>query len=467
MAKSEDQKEPTPQKLLRDVLTLCADCDTCRTMMEEDCAFFIELYRLQDQEREEGVPISDEQFRYLAELCTFCGLCPCPRVPMDVMEAKSRYIEKEGMPLATRLLNDVPLMARLCGTFPKLVQALQSNRLSGSLLRKATRLHPERQLPSFPKDNFFTWAAKRGLDRQQEGEHRVAYFAGCTAGYLFPAIARSVVEILQHNGATVYVPPQQCCGMPFLVEGDRKRTLPLAQANMERLLETLDDGNDLVYSCPTCGFFLKSLLKERAYYSEAYQQSVDAKEGELKVPAPEKGENQFWTLRKSMYRHILKDDGYFSSLDPLDRAKLSENLNDFGLYLTRLQAEGRLKTDFQPLPERMVYFAPCHLREKKIGRPYLDLLKQVPQLDIESVGSDYDCCGMGGIFGFKEHFHQKSLDLGASLMDKIRAQNPQAIVTDCMSCRLQFNHCLPYPVYHPVEVLARAYGVATTEEGGK
>ena len=44
--------------------------------MEEDCAFFIELYRLQDQEREDGVSISDEQFRYLAELCTFCGLCP-------------------------------------------------------------------------------------------------------------------------------------------------------------------------------------------------------------------------------------------------------------------------------------------------------------------------------------------------------------------------------------------------------
>jgi glycerol-3-phosphate dehydrogenase subunit C len=457
MDTSDKQKLPTPQKLLRDVLTLCANCDTCRTMMEEDCAFFIELYRLQDQEQEDGISISDEQFRYLAELCTFCGLCPCPRVPMDVMEAKSRYIEQEGMPLATRLLNDVPLMARLCGTFPKLTQALQSNRLSGSLLRKATRLHPDRQLPTFPKDNFFTWAAKRGLDRPQEGEHRVAYFAGCTAGYLFPAIARSVVEILQHNGATVYVPPQQCCGMPFLVEGDRKRTLKLGQANMERLLETLGDSHDLIYSCPTCGFFLKSLLKERAYYSEAYQDSVDAKEGELKIPAPEKGKNQFWTLRKAMYQHILKDDGYFSSLDPLDRAKLSENLHDFGLYLNHLQSEGRLKTDFEPLPERMVYFAPCHLREKKIGRPYLDLLKQVPQLDIEEVGSDYDCCGMGGVFGFKEHFHQKSLDLGAPLMDKIRAQNPQAIVTDCMSCRLQFNHCLPYPVFHPVEVLSRAY----------
>jgi glycerol-3-phosphate dehydrogenase subunit C len=141
----------------------------------------------------------------------------------------------------------------------------------------------------------------------------------------------------------------------------------------------------------------------------------------------------------------------------LERAALSDQLYDFGGYLARLHGEGRLATDFRPLPERMVYFAPCHLREKKMGRPYLDLLKLVPDLDIEPVGSDYDCCGMGGVFGFKEHFHQKSLDLGGSVMEKIRDRNPQAIVTDCMSCKLQFSHCLPYPVFHPVEVLARAY----------
>lgn len=42
-------------------------------------------------------------------------------------------------------------------------------------------------------------------------------------------------------------------------------------------------------------------------------------------------------------------------------------------------------------------------------------------------------------------------------MEKIRARDPQAIVTDCMSCSLQFRQVLPYPVFHPVEILARAY----------
>jgi glycerol-3-phosphate dehydrogenase subunit C len=69
---------------------------------------------------------------------------------------------------------------------------------------------------------------------------------------------------------------------------------------------------------------------------------------------------------------------------------------------------------------------------------------------------------MGGNFGFKDDFHEKSLVVGQPLLDKIRKQNPQAIITDCMSCSLQFHQVLPYPVFHPIEILARAYQAAGT-----
>lgn len=53
-------------------------------------------------------------------------------------------------------------------------------------------------------------------------------------------------------------------------------------------------------------------------------------------------------------------------------------------------------------------------------------------------------------------------------MEKIRSQEPQAIVTDCLSCRLQFQQVLPYPVFHPVEILTRAYQAGNTiPAGGK
>jgi glycerol-3-phosphate dehydrogenase subunit C len=38
-------------------------------------------------------------------------------------------------------------------------------------------------------------------------------------------------------------------------------------------------------------------------------------------------------------------------------------------------------------------------------------------------------------------------------MEKFRERNPDALVTDCLSCRLQFSQHLPFPVFHPVERL--------------
>jgi len=266
-----------------------------------------------------------------------------------------------------------------------------------------------------------------------------------------------MVAVLERNGMTVHVPPQQCCGMPLLLEGDRKATLERTAFNIGHLLEALQAGDDLITSCPSCGYYMKVLLKERAYYSDAYQRSVNAGEDELKVPNPNQGGKKHRVLIKSMYRSILKDDGYFSSLDPMARIGLAEHLFDAGEYLARLHAEGRFDTRFTAIPERMVYFAPCHQREQKMGRPYLELLALIPGITVEPVGGDIDCCGMGGNFGFKADFHEKSLSVGHPLMAKIRGKDPQAITTDCMSCSLQFRHELPYPVFHPLEILAMAY----------
>ena len=457
MGPSGSTDQTTPQEIIRSVVQLCADCDTCRPIMDEDCVFFPELYRLWDQENQSGIPITEAELRSLVETCTLCGLCPCPGVPADVMKAKSRYIDQEGLSLTIRLLSDVPRTARLCGTFPRLVSALQSSKAVGPMLRKIMRIHPERQFPLFPKQNFFQWAARKGLTIRREGSHNAAYFAGCTAGYLFPQIGRAVVEVLERNNVTVYVPPQQCCGIPHFVEGDRKTTLQRVRSNMGHLLASVQAGDDLICSCPTCGFFMKILLNDKACYSEAYQKSVNAGEDEIKVPEPGCGGTKHKVLKKSMYKDLLKDDSYFAAIDPMARIGLAEQLSDIGKYLARLHAEGRFNTSFIAVPGRMVYFAPCHQREQKTGSPYPDLLALIPGLTVEPVGGTLDCCGMGGNFGFKVGFHEQSLAIGRRLMEKIKKKAPQAIITDCMSCRLQFSHALPYPVFHPIEILARTY----------
>lgn len=265
------------------------------------------------------------------------------------------------------------------------------------------------------------------------------------------------MAILQPYGVAVFVPPQQCCGMPTLVEGDEKTTLRRARFNLNVLLDAVRDGFDVVCSCPTCGFLMKELLGYRAYYAEAYQRKVDAGVDEIKVPdARKSAADGFVRLKKSMYEKILNDDGYFSGFDPLERIALSENVTDVGTYLERLQPNAALNQGVGRLEGRMAYYAPCHQRELGVGSPYLDLLTKITGLRIEPVGGPFDCCGMGGSLGFKKDFHDASLRLASPLIRKIQAAAPETIVTDCLSCRLQFQHFLPFPVLHPLEVISSA-----------
>ena len=52
-----------PEKNARKVVDECADCDICRFLMDADCLFFPELYRLYDKEIEAGEEITSAELR--------------------------------------------------------------------------------------------------------------------------------------------------------------------------------------------------------------------------------------------------------------------------------------------------------------------------------------------------------------------------------------------------------------------
>ena len=58
--------------------------------------------------------------------------------------------------------------------------------------------------------------------------------------------------------------------------------------------------------------------------------------------------------------------------------------------------------------------------------------------------------------GFKKDFHKKSLEIGRPLIDKIARANPNKIITDCLSCRLQLHQTTGLEVLHPIEILQKA-----------
>jgi glycerol-3-phosphate dehydrogenase subunit C len=454
-----------PENTARLVVNACSDCDVCRFLMDSDCLMFPELYRLYDKEMETGEPITSTELRNLVDRCNFCALCPCPNIREDIIRAKTQFIQRDGLKLGVRTLEDVERMAKLCGIYPRMANRLFQNKLSAGLLKAALGIHQERRIPLFPEENFKQWVQKHNLNTQPKTQNtrKIAYFAGCTANYLFQDVPNAVVEVFRVNGIDVYYPKQKCCGMPSLLEGDSILTMKFVRFNLEHLAEAVSNGYDIVCSCPTCGFMLRHILPQDAYYSDEYQDSIGADKDYLKIPAVNSGDNadgqQFDLLKRNMYEGILKDDGYFSAIDPMKRILVAENTFDLGKYLTDLHRKGELKANFGGVSGRMVYYPPCHLREQNIGRPYLELLNLLPDINLEPINGSLYCCGMAGIMGFKREFHDSSLHLGNRLMNKINELKPEILVTDCLSCRLQFKQPLPYEVYHPIEILKKGYGL--------
>ena len=100
-----------PEKAARAVLEACADCDVCRFLMDTSCPFFPELYRLYDREWEGGEKATSQELRQLVELCSFCGQCPCPNIRTGTIEAKTLFIERDGLKFGVRMIEDVERVA--------------------------------------------------------------------------------------------------------------------------------------------------------------------------------------------------------------------------------------------------------------------------------------------------------------------------------------------------------------------
>lgn len=215
------------------------------------------------------------------------------------------------------------------------------------------------------------------------------------------------------------------------------------------------------WSCPTCSYMLRTVLGEGAYFSREYQELVGGDGKNIRVLAKKTlgnhGDRKLEPFSSTIYRGIFKDDGYFSSVNPLKRIKVAENTFDLGEYLSYLHQKGELSKDLGPVQGRMAYYPPCHLREQEIGQPYAELLKGIPGMTLEVISGAFYCCGLAGVMGFKREYHEASVQLGSPLMEKIRTVNPDRIVTDCLSCRLQFKQLLPYDVVHPIEILKESY----------
>jgi glycerol-3-phosphate dehydrogenase subunit C len=121
-----------------------------------------------------------------------------------------------------------------------------------------------------------------------------------------------------------------------------------------------------------------------------------------------------------------------------------------------LHEAGELNLDFKPVPMRLLYHAPCHLKSHGIGYPAMRLLRLVPGVELEEV--DEGCCGISGTFGVKVEKYDLSMQIGSRLFAAVKAAGSDAVLADCETCRMQVEHGAGAQSAHPIEILARAYG---------
>lgn len=238
---------------------------------------------------------------------------------------------------------------------------------------------------------------------------RVALLRGCVQSALFGHVNAATERVLRAAGCElVEVPAQRCCGALHAHGGALDEALELVRVNVAAFEAARPDY--IVVNAAGCG----AMMKE---YGEQLRADVA------------------WAERARALAARVRD--------------LSELLVELPL------PQGA------PLPLRVTYDAPCHLHHaQRVTRAPLDVLGQVPGLELLALPGAEECCGGAGVYGVTHP------ELGGRILgDKIDAvlgTGAAVVVTPNPGCIMQIGAGLalrgtPLPVLHPIELLDESY----------
>ncbi len=220
---------------------------------------------------------------------------------------------------------------------------------------------------------------------------------------------RATIRVLQKNGVTVYVPPQQsCCGALHAHAGFRDDARDLARKNIDAMLAESVDA--IITNAAGCG----SMMKE--------------------------------------YGDLLAHDPAYAVKAETFVAK-TRDVNEF-------LAELGLRSPRQKIKARVSYQDPCHLAHaQKIRSAPRELLRAIGAELIEMPHSD-QCCGSAGTYNVVQN--ELSMKILEAKMEDVSSTDAEIIATANVGCMLQLRvgvaQCnLKRRVVHVIELLDEAY----------
>ena len=415
---------------VRDELTrvydVCHGCQRCVELCTSFPTMFEFIDRHEDRDPGRLTPAQQDQ---VVEECFQCKRCysNCPYTPpvheaavdfprLMLRAAAMRHDAGHVGPrhaVTSRVLGHTDLVGKLATSAgPVANQAVGAP--PGSAVRRVvervTGVSSQRLLPPFARERFSTWFARRPKVRITGRQGRVAVFPTCLVEYQEPAIGHALVRVYERNGLEcTLVDGAVCCGAPYLHSGDVDRFAKAARENVRALAAAIRSGRDVVVPQPTCGYVLTHDYPD----------------------------------------HVGGDDARL----------VAEHTSDAAEYLMELHhgAGTSLDMDFGgAVPTTITYHTPCHLRAQGIGLRSRDLLK----LTGARVTLVERCSGTGTAWGLRAANAHIAVAIAGSLGAEVERAGGDVVAGDCHLANTAILEQTGRRPLHPLQVIARAYGIA-------
>ena len=419
--------EPALEAELRRVFDICHGCRRCFNLCE---SFPILFDAIDESPNEQVEDLSRGDLKAVVDACTLCDMCfmtKCPYVPPHAFDLdfphlmlRHRAVEHRsgGTSLADRELARMDRNGKLGTVFSGLANwaTRTGNGLTRPVMEDALGIDARAHLPPFEATPLVNQAPALipapNPDAPGFGR-RVVLYAGCHDNFNDATPGHAALNVLAHNGVQVRVEHPDCCAMPKLENGDLAGVASAAQRIARFFAPLIAEGWDVVPLTTSCALMLKFE----------------------------------WPL-----------------IEPDDEAvaALSRHTFDVSEYVVRLAKEAGL-APLDELPATIgVHFA-CHARAQNMGPKALEMLRLIPQA--KPVLAER-CSGHGGKWGVMKENFDRALKVGKPTAKALTKAQPDLIVSECplagphLRQVIEANGAVPPDrIGHPIEVMARAYGL--------
>ncbi|ADD57322.1 anaerobic glycerol-3-phosphate dehydrogenase subunit GlpC [Escherichia coli] len=345
----------------------------------------------------------DEALKY----CINCKRCEvaCPsdvKIGDIIQRARAKY-DTTRPSLRNFVLSHTDLMGSVSTPFAPIVNTATSLKPVRQLLDAALKIDHRRTLPKYSFGTFRRWY--RSVAAQQaQYKDQVAFFHGCFVNYNHPQLGKDLIKVLNAMGTGVQqLSKEKCCGVPLIANGFTDKARKQAITNVESIREAVGvKGIPVIATSSTCTFALRD-----------------------------------------EYPEVLN----------VDNKGLRDHIELATRWLWRKLDEGKT-LPLKPLPLKVVYHTPCHMEKMGWTLYTLELLRNIPGLELTVL--DSQCCGIAGTYGFKKENYPTSQAIGAPLFRQIEESGADLVVTDCETCKWQIEMSTSLRCEHPITLLAQA-----------